>query len=214
MAGYAGYSMSNNAVDAYDDYKMPLSRLKQWLGIKDVSFSACEWHHTSSKYNSTDFYDARDAVKNGDLRKFSNPKPNDLQIFHRYLIKTIIIDEAGLELTPKNIEKLEALRALAKSYIRTQKEKSDKRFKENLAKKEAERQQKLKEQMEKWKKEKQTTAAPIIAFRLKCQAINRKKLAEILGTDPTDNTGIVFQVHKWFAGIDLTLEEKLALAEN
>lgn len=80
MAGYNGYSMSNNAVDAYENGEKPLSR---WTkkdiisAIEEEAFLKCSleklkktplralkglclhctsWHHTSSHYNRTDFY--------------------------------------------------------------------------------------------------------------------------------------------------------------
>lgn len=70
MAGYNGYSMSNNAVDAYDHGAQPMSK---WRKSDFVEYDEAlkpftldflrrhvlkyaEWHHTSSKYNRTDFY--------------------------------------------------------------------------------------------------------------------------------------------------------------
>lgn len=80
MAGYNGYSMSNNATSAYSDGEKPLSKFNKQdvaftkelvrihLGI-EVNLTVKElkeflkecgrssWHHTSSKFNCTDFYD-------------------------------------------------------------------------------------------------------------------------------------------------------------
>ena len=74
MAGYNRYSMSNNAVCAYNDGKMPLSKwtkaeILDRCGGKAEMLSALtvaelrkellyrsEWHHTSNRYNRTDFY--------------------------------------------------------------------------------------------------------------------------------------------------------------
>lgn len=85
MAGYYGYSMSNNAVDAYDNGEMPLS---QWRKddiieaiedaidegeitlqcsleklqktpvkvLRDLCLECTSWHHTSKYYNETSFY--------------------------------------------------------------------------------------------------------------------------------------------------------------
>lgn len=70
MAGYHGYKMSNNAVKAYDEGLVPLSKLRKqhlidagfptlklnfvkWLGKNGHLGS--EWHHTSSWYNQTSF---------------------------------------------------------------------------------------------------------------------------------------------------------------
>jgi hypothetical protein len=84
MAGYKGYSMSNNAVSAYSSGRKPLSK---WTKDDLVSFyrpyasevflkrldamslkeakssllvSSGEWHHTSSHYNKTLFYAPRE----------------------------------------------------------------------------------------------------------------------------------------------------------
>lgn len=85
MAGYDGYSMSNNAVAAYENGEKPLSKWSKEdiidaiaTAIRDdeltlnCSFEALKkapvkvlktlclsyssWHHTSSHYNRTDFY--------------------------------------------------------------------------------------------------------------------------------------------------------------
>lgn len=81
MAGYVGYSMSRNAVAAYNDGEKPLSKftkkdytffcevVKESLGLevkpmtlkefKKFVEENCEssWHHTSKMYNKTYFYD-------------------------------------------------------------------------------------------------------------------------------------------------------------
>jgi len=60
MAGYAGYSMSNNAVDAYDRGLAPLSKVARPKGVTTTAVAAfvpaAEWHHTSKRYNKTKFY--------------------------------------------------------------------------------------------------------------------------------------------------------------
>lgn len=80
MAGYDGYSMSNNARAAYEEGKAPLSKWTksailqrmQENGtpaefiqlaakypaevVKRVLLFSAEWHHTSAKYNETKFY--------------------------------------------------------------------------------------------------------------------------------------------------------------
>lgn len=85
MAGYYGYSMSNNAMDAYDEGKRPLSQwdksamvralnkavadkeisveLADWFKkvplwfFKEVALRSDEWHHSSSYFNKVDFYE-------------------------------------------------------------------------------------------------------------------------------------------------------------
>lgn len=81
MAGYNGWSMSNNAVDAYYNGEKPLSKwtksdileaieeqeveltcsiekLKKLPVklLKEVCLTYSSWHHTSNHYNKTDFY--------------------------------------------------------------------------------------------------------------------------------------------------------------
>lgn len=85
MAGYSGFSMSNNAVAAYQDGEKPLSKwtkrdilnaiidaihegglilscslekLKKIpvKELKKLCLFRSSWHHTSSYYNTTDFY--------------------------------------------------------------------------------------------------------------------------------------------------------------
>ena len=88
MAGYNGYSMSNNAVAAYDEGKKPLSKIKasdlkasgwlysagfaKWLAKQKrrnghfdndyMIWEPAEWHHTSKEYNCTNFYDPDDLL--------------------------------------------------------------------------------------------------------------------------------------------------------
>ena len=81
MAGYNGWSMSNNAVAAYEDGEKPLSKwtkadifdaikeqeieLKCSIEslrklpvkiLKEMCLRYSSWHHTSNHYNRTDFY--------------------------------------------------------------------------------------------------------------------------------------------------------------
>lgn len=81
MAGYNGWLMSNNAVEAYSNGEKPLSKwtkadifdtindteveLKCSIEklkklpikvLKEVCLTYSSWHHTSNHYNKTDFY--------------------------------------------------------------------------------------------------------------------------------------------------------------
>lgn len=81
MAGYNGFSMSNNAVEAYENGEKPLSKwtktdifeaineqeveLKCSIEklkklpvkvLKEICLTYSSWHHTSNHYNKTDFY--------------------------------------------------------------------------------------------------------------------------------------------------------------
>lgn len=95
MAGYSGISMSNNAVQAYDEGKKPVSRITKedilkyginesitffrWF-VKKYCLSS-EWHHTSPKYNMTTFYDIKqccDKFNASDFEKIKN-EYRDLQ---------------------------------------------------------------------------------------------------------------------------------------
>ncbi len=66
MAGYDGYSKSNNAVAAESEGRYPASTLARKLGVKTGAIRAlmdpCEWHHTSKRYNTTDYYDGADLL--------------------------------------------------------------------------------------------------------------------------------------------------------
>ena len=73
-SGYNGYSMSNRAVEAYENGEMPLSKwskqdILDLCGDRDIALSkltvselrrellvSAGWHHTSSRCNVTDFY--------------------------------------------------------------------------------------------------------------------------------------------------------------
>ncbi len=75
MAGYDWSSgKSNNAVEAEENGKLPLSRavksVSRRAGITQAAarqfikwLGCCEYHHTSKFYNSTDYYDADAAVR-------------------------------------------------------------------------------------------------------------------------------------------------------
>jgi hypothetical protein len=58
MAGYNGFSMSNNAVAAYNDGLVPASKVS---GVPAALVKAhcrpTEWHHSSKNFNRVNFYD-------------------------------------------------------------------------------------------------------------------------------------------------------------
>jgi integrase len=78
MAGYYGFSMSNNAVEAYtsgekplskwtkseiielindeDEYKATLFKKVNTKILKETLLEKTSWHHTSNWFNRTDFY--------------------------------------------------------------------------------------------------------------------------------------------------------------
>ncbi|MFW6024974.1 MAG: hypothetical protein ACOCRX_01395 [Candidatus Woesearchaeota archaeon] len=190
MSGYFGYSMSNNAIDAYDDYIMPISKLKKFLGIKEISYSPCEWHHTSKKYNVTYFYDARDAVRYGDIFKFSNKYPNPIQRYHRLLIQIIIIDDAGIDIPKKLQRRFERLSKEADEYM----EKLEKRRKEKREKKRLIELKKAKKEEE----QRRTDYKKKLKYRCKEMGITQKRIKKAFYTEPEDVSNIYSQIRKWF----------------
>jgi len=70
MAGYDGFSMSNNARRAYDRGEAPASKIAQRIGrgatAKGVRavLRPSSWHHTSKEFNRTDFFDIGSAAEN------------------------------------------------------------------------------------------------------------------------------------------------------
>jgi hypothetical protein len=59
MAGYNGFSMSNNAVQAYRKGLVPASKVGCGIPVALIRkyCRSAEWHHTSMHYNETDFFD-------------------------------------------------------------------------------------------------------------------------------------------------------------
>lgn len=61
MAGYCGFSKSNNAVAAEFEGKYSATEAARLLGVSAAAIKAilrpCEWHHTGSHYRKTDYYD-------------------------------------------------------------------------------------------------------------------------------------------------------------
>ena len=61
--GYSGYSKSNNAIEAESEGRYPASVAAKKLGVKTgaikLYIDTDEWHHTSSMYNRTPYYDIR-----------------------------------------------------------------------------------------------------------------------------------------------------------
>jgi hypothetical protein len=209
MSGYAGYSMSNNAVRAYNDYKMPISELRKFLGIKDVSFGECEWHHCSKFYNTVNFYDARDAIKRDDIHKYSNAKPNALQLYNRYLVKCVIVDESIKYnfRTPKMAKRFEMLSIAADAFIAA---KNDKRAAAR-AKKEANKRAAAEELNRKYIEQRQSARKINIVNCCEKNKITAQKITDAFaGVELENKCGIYSQIRSWFNG--MTLEESLKFA--
>lgn len=69
MSGYCGYSKSNRAVWAEQARKYSATRAAQIYGFKSAKAVAtlmrpCEWHHTSKRYNITDYYNVESYIEN------------------------------------------------------------------------------------------------------------------------------------------------------
>jgi len=60
--GYSGWSMSNRAVEAYNEGFLPKTKFKQYYKLSEKKFQELlpyletEWHHTSKFFNKTYFY--------------------------------------------------------------------------------------------------------------------------------------------------------------
>lgn len=85
MAGYSGFSKSNNAVFAENNGMYPASTSAKKLGVKSGSvkalLSAKEWHHTSKYYNKTQYYELEEAIENIDALKSWRPLPKNQKTF-------------------------------------------------------------------------------------------------------------------------------------
>lgn len=61
MAGYCGYSRSNNAVHAESEGRFPASIGDKLLRLRSGAIKAvmtsAEWHHSSKAFNCVDYYD-------------------------------------------------------------------------------------------------------------------------------------------------------------
>lgn len=97
-AGYHGYSMSNNAVDAYENGEKPLSKWTKAdilselteLGVsneilqvvkkltladlKALFLYKSSWHHTSKMYNRTNFYSVNPDVPVSEIKSYLSKK--------------------------------------------------------------------------------------------------------------------------------------------
>jgi len=82
MAGYSGYSKSNNAIAAEQEGLFPASVLARKLRVSTEAIKSIlvpeEWHHTSSWYNRTDYYSLEEAeVKLQQLKAFAAPRKQE-----------------------------------------------------------------------------------------------------------------------------------------
>ena len=107
MSGYIGYSMSRRALSAYDNGELPASKFKDELKricplLKGITTSDVKnyvyrssWHHTSSKYNRTNFYHI-DRVDESNLCNIYNAIQS--RKIHKKMVKNgVIIPECDLK---------------------------------------------------------------------------------------------------------------------
>lgn len=111
--GYDGYSMSNNARAAYESGERPLSRWNKTLVIEEIAkengvspedislkmpyqyyLEKTSWHHTSSKYNKTDFYslvynDEDVSFSQKAIEKINNDKETEIKLRLEYAEKRL-----------------------------------------------------------------------------------------------------------------------------
>ena len=83
MAGYFEFSKSNNAVAAEESGRYPATTLGKLLGVKPKAIkallTASEWHHTSSHFNKTDYYDAEEAQERlEELKAWQEPTAGEI----------------------------------------------------------------------------------------------------------------------------------------
>lgn len=87
MAGYSGYSKSNNAMAAERDGRVPATqfaafarRFRRYRHCTAADVAAVlvpgEWHHTSKFFNRTKYYDLRDLLELGNRRALANEIAN------------------------------------------------------------------------------------------------------------------------------------------
>lgn len=144
MAGYSGYSMSNNAVSAYGRGAVPKSKItKNWMqahglleffgsakklkaAIAAEHITADEWHHTSKKFNCTDFFDGESineqmtdlfqraldpkVFEKNDFIQFLKISYADLRIITQRKMMQACADEAGCFVARMKRENAEKLR--------------------------------------------------------------------------------------------------------
>lgn len=126
MAGYNGYSMSNNAVTAYHNNEMPYSvwtkedilnvlRREGYehmadakkLNVKEMKrlfLYRSSWHHTGKMYNRTDFYSVSvnvspDQIANVIANRRKEEKPKPVKAFAEW------IDWEGTRKHPKAVKR-------------------------------------------------------------------------------------------------------------
>nr|WP_308570854.1 hypothetical protein [uncultured Prevotella sp.] len=82
---YIGYSKSINAASAEHEGKYPASKAAKVLGVSMAALKRCmqpcEWHHTSCRYNHTDYYDTKSvsSLMLGEMKEYDERKKAERQ---------------------------------------------------------------------------------------------------------------------------------------
>ena len=130
-SGYNGYSMSNRAVEAYSNGEKPLSKWTKTeiisavseldpakakllksvkaLTLKEKVLYCSSWHHTSSRYNKTNFYSIDEDFINGlteeDIAEMTLENRNEKKKPKTYKGDIFYIEWSGTRNYPKAEEK-------------------------------------------------------------------------------------------------------------
>lgn len=110
MAGYYGYSKSNNAIYAEDEFKFPKTTFKKVWGINPEDYmNYTEYHHTSKHYNITYYYCSKylfdEFVAKTDEKNLDKmSKRNSFDEFVEFLLDDKYFDEFDFKKLPQKIE--------------------------------------------------------------------------------------------------------------
>ena len=115
MAGYDGYSKSNNALEAEKNGSYPLSVATKIISKKAgitqkearmllTKLGSTEWHHTSKNYNRTDFYSTKTVLNMLSIQKFINIYNKNEKCIRDILIKNGRRDDSKLPLITQKYE--------------------------------------------------------------------------------------------------------------
>ena len=216
MPGYCEYSKSNNAVEAEEDHRFPISRLCRLYGLKTKSVKdlvePCEWHHTSKFYNEVDYYDARDCVRGRILPEITIERPSAIHKYNRMLLHLVMVKESiGYNgrfsvLRKRMAERLEELNAESELLLSKREAAKEAKKKAELAAAEAAEAKRI----AKIRK----TYAGMIKLRCESQGVTSAKIKRALTTkiEEGDRSSHNYQIQKWFSPLsELSLEQKAGL---
>lgn len=131
MNGYYDYSMSNRAIEAYQNGEKPLSK---WTKkdiidaiavfdkekavlfkklrlqvLKNTVLCCSSWHHTSCKFNKTNFYSVSESVINkmseNDIKDLANSSAESKEASVKYKGNVSFLEWSGSRKHPKCIQR-------------------------------------------------------------------------------------------------------------